>query len=69
MKMPKNTYTPVFNGIKKVAVKCFFAGEVHELVENEKYKLGESQNFTQGFVHHLIKSSISTVVAAHFVEQ
>lgn len=65
----RNVYTLVFEVMEQVAVNAFLTGGADELLDDKMYKPAESQDFTQGFVHHLLKSSTFTMTVSRFVKQ
>lgn len=54
--------------MEQATVKTFFT-RVDELLDDETYKLAQFQDFTQGLVRNLIKSSTFTKPVGHFVKQ
>lgn len=51
-----NVHTPTYEVTEQAAVKPIFTGGADKLLGEKMYRLTESQEFTQGLVHLLIKS-------------
>lgn len=64
-----NVCTSVFEVMGQTAVKTVFTGGAEELLDDQMYKLSESQDFTCSLVLHLKKSSTFTVSVVRFVKQ
>lgn len=55
--------------MEQATVKAFFTGEADKLLDDNMYKLAESQYFAKGLARHLKKLSAFTVPIALFVKQ
>lgn len=65
----RNNHARVFEVLEYGALNLFFTGGHGELLYDKMQKLAYSKDFTQGLVHHIIKSSTLTVPVTRLVKQ
>lgn len=64
-----NDHAPIQEGTEQTTVKAFCTGGADVSLNNNGIRLFKPQKFTQGVIHHLIKSSALTVPVISLVYQ
>lgn len=62
-----NAYTSKFGVMEQASVKAFLTAVASKLLDDKTCTLAESQEFTEGFVRHLVQPSTLKVPVACFV--